>query len=239
MEGNLKTAIILGATGLTGSLLLKKLIQDDRYSQIRLFSRSTVGFSHPKLKEFLGDILLLEAFKADYKADEVYCCIGTTKAKTPDPEMYKKIDFGIPVSAAALCKSNGIDTFLVVSAMGADPKSRIAYNRLKGNMEESVLKNKIPKIHILRPSLIVGERTEKRFGERVGAKVMKVLDPLLMGSWKKYRSIKADAIAEAMIWLANNDHKEVYIESNAIMGIVGHERDTEINSVQAARASDN
>lgn len=217
---NLKTAIVLGATGLTGSLLLKKLIQDDRYSQIRLFSRSTVGFSHPKIKEFLGDILQLEGFKSDFLADEVYCCIGTTRAKTPDPEMYKRIDFGIPVSAAELCRANHIPTFMVVSAMGADPKSRIAYNRLKGRMEESVTKNRIPKTHILRPSLIVGERAEKRFGERVAGTILKVFDPLLVGSWKKYRSIKADTIAEAMIWLANNDYNGVYIESDGIKGIV-------------------
>jgi uncharacterized protein YbjT (DUF2867 family) len=162
----------------------------------------------------------LDTFKKDFHADEVYCCIGTTKAKTPDPELYKKIDFGIPVSAAELCRSNGINTFLVVSALGADSKSGIAYNKIKGGMEASVIKCGIPKTHILRPSLIVGERTEKRTGEWIGKQVMKVLNPILMGPLKKYRSIKAETIADAMIWLANNDYKGIFIESDDIKRVV-------------------
>lgn len=220
MKEKEKSAIILGATGLTGSLLMDRLLQDGRYTKVKLFSRSPIGSSDPKLEEFIGDMLQLEKFKNDFYADEVYCCIGTTKAKTPDAEMYKKIDFGIPVSAAELCRSNGIDTFLVVSALGADPKSSIAYNRIKGDMEVSVVQCGIPKTHILRPSLIVGGRTEKRTGEWLGNQAMKILNPILLGPLKKYRSIKAETIADAMIWLANNNYKEVYLESDDIKMVV-------------------
>ena len=99
-----KTAIILGATGLTGSLLLQMLLKDNRYKKIKLFSRKTVVIKNEKLQEHLIDLLKLSDHAGNFLADEVFCCIGTTKAKTPDKDLYKKIDYGIPVCAAELCK---------------------------------------------------------------------------------------------------------------------------------------
>ena len=104
----------------------------------------------------------------------MYCCIGTTSAKTKDRTVYKAIDFGIPFAAAKLAKQNNISTYLVVSAMGANSKSKIFYNRTKGDMEQAVLSQKIPNTYILRPSLILGERNEKRFGESLGAVLLKL-----------------------------------------------------------------
>ena len=109
----MKTAIILGATGLTGSLLLEKLLKDPSFEKIKLFSRSSFGKKSPKIEEHLIDMLQLENYSEDFKADVVFCCIGTTKAKTPDKEIYKKIDYGIPVTAAKLAKENNIKTFIV------------------------------------------------------------------------------------------------------------------------------
>ncbi len=121
----MKTAIILGATGLTGGLLLDKLINDDNYQRIKVFSRKSTGKTSSKVKEFIGDLLLLNKFKADFIADEVFCCIGTTSKKTKDKSVYKSIDYGIPVTAAELAKANGIETFIVVSAMGANKNSSV------------------------------------------------------------------------------------------------------------------
>lgn len=221
MEAKLKTAIILGATGLTGGILLKKLLNDERYSKVRLFSRNAIGFSHPKMEEYLGDIVQLKDFKKDFYADEVFCCIGTTKAKTPDSDMYRKIDVGIPVLAAELCKSNGIDTYIVISALGANPKSKSSYNRWKGEMENAVLECGIPKTHFMRPSLISGKREEKRIGEWVANQFMKVLNLVLTGPLDKYRSINPEVIASAMVWLANAPYEQVYIESDQIKKLVG------------------
>ena len=214
-----KSAIILGATGLTGGFLLQKLLQDDRYDKIRIFSRTQIGFSHPKLEEHVGNLFKLESFKIHFLADEVYCCIGTTKAKTPDTEMYKDIDFGIPVSAAKMCRSNGIKTFLVISTMGANSKSGVAYNRLKGEMEEAVLYFNIPKIHILQPSLIDGNRKEKRTGEWIAKKFMKLFNFVLVGPLEKFRSIHPEVIADTMVWLANNNYDKVRIQSDEIKNI--------------------
>ena len=196
---NHKTAIILGGTGLTGSLLLNRLIADPGYSSIKLFTRKASGNNSPKVKEYIGDILQLEQFRQDFTADEVYCCIGTTSAKTKDRAVYRAIDYGIPVAAARLAKANSISTLVVMSSMGARVKSRIFYSRTKGEMEEAVLDQAIPHTYILRPSLILGERKEKRFGESAGAVFLKLAHVFLRGSLKKYRAIYADCIAAAMI----------------------------------------
>ena len=214
-----KTAIVLGATGLTGGNLLQMLLKDERYIKIRLFSRSSIGFTHPKLEEHIVDLIDLETYKTNFLADEVFCCIGTTKAKTPDTEMYKRIDFGIPVSAAKISRINGIETFLVISAMGANSKSGVNYNRIKGEMEEAVLKCGIPNTYILQPSLIGGKREEQRMGEWLAKQFMKILNFVLVGPLEKFRSIDPEVIAGAMVWLANNSYDQVKIQSDEIKKI--------------------
>ncbi|QXP56781.1 NAD(P)H-binding protein [Cellulophaga sp. HaHa_2_95] len=215
-----KTAIILGATGLTGGLLLERLLHDERYEKIKLFSRSSVAIKNPKIEEHLVDLLALEEHTANFTADEVFCCIGTTKKKTPDNETYRKIDYGIPVAAAKAAKNNGINTFIVISALGASAKSNVFYNKVKGEMEEAVLEQEMTRTFILQPSLIGGDRTEKRTGEWLFKQVMKVVDVLLVGPLKKYRTIAPDTLAAAMIWLANNEYKEARIASDRIKTLV-------------------
>ncbi len=215
----MKTAIVLGATGLTGGILLHQLIHDDRYGKIKLFSRKSAGISHPKIEEHLINMLQLRDHADDFTADEVFCCIGTTASKTSDKDLYHKIDYGIPVSAARLCKTNTIDTFVVISALGADAKSRVFYNRTKGEMEEAVLEFDISKTHILQPSLIGGQRDEKRPGEYFFKVLMKVFNPLLIGSLKKYQTIDPETIVSAMVWLANHEFDQKRIVSDEIKEI--------------------
>jgi uncharacterized protein YbjT (DUF2867 family) len=216
-----KTAIILGATGLTGAILLEKLLKDDRYKTIKLFSRKEIDGLPSKVTQFVGDILELEQFKKDFTADEVFCCIGTTAKKTPDKALYKKIDFGIPVTAAKLSKANGIPAFLVISALGANAQSSIFYSKTKGEMEEAVLSEKIEKMHILQPSIIGGDRQENRVGENIGLNVFQFLQPLLLGKLKKYRITKAEDIAKAMINLANSTATKTRITTESIKLLAG------------------
>ncbi|MBE7685721.1 NAD-dependent epimerase/dehydratase family protein [Tenacibaculum piscium] len=194
----MKTAIILGATGLTGGLLLDKLIADENYKTIKVFTRKSTGKASLKVKEFIGDLLLLENFKEDFFADEVYCCIGTTAKKTKDKTRYKNIDYGIPVAAAKLSKENDIPFFVVISAMGANEKSSVFYNKTKGEMEQAVLAQNIKNTYILRPSLIKGNRTETRFAEDLGNCIARIINPFLIGKLAKYKNIKAETIAAAM-----------------------------------------
>lgn len=212
-----KTAIILGASGLTGSFLLQMLLKDKRYKKVKIFSRKTSGIKDEKLEEFLVDLLKLGDLSNDFLADEVFCCIGTTKAKTPDKDLYRKIDYGIPVSAAELCKKNNIGTYIVISALGANAESSFFYNRLKGQMEDKVVSVGIPKTHILRPSLIGGFRKEKRPGEWLAKKAFLILNTILVGPYSKYRSIYPQTIASCMVWLANNNSEKVIITSDEIV----------------------
>lgn len=218
-----KTAIILGATGLTGGLLLDQLIKDERYETIKLFSRSKIDHLPKKVNQYIGDLLDIHQFKENFTADEVYCCIGTTKAKTPDKALYKKIDYGIPVNAAKLAKENNIDTFIVISALGANANSNVFYNKTKGEMEQDVLQQNISNTFILRPSLIGGDRKEKRTLENIGITVFKIVQPLFFGKLKKYKITDPKNMAKAMIFLANN---------------TGYS-DTSINSIQIKKITEN
>lgn len=211
-----KTAIILGATGLTGSILLKKLLNDNRYDAIKLFSRSKIENQPNKVIQIIGNILELENFKNDFLADEVFCCIGTTAKKTPDKTLYKHIDYGIPVTAAKLSKENKIPTFIVVSAIGANVNSTVFYSKTKGEMENAVLLENIKKTHILQPSIIGGTRNETRIGEKIGLFVFRLLQPLFFGKLKKYKITEAEDIAQAMIYLANSTSTEKLITSDKI-----------------------
>jgi len=211
-----KTAIILGATGLTGSIILEKLVKDERYKTIKLFSRKEIDGLPSKVTQYVGNLFELENFKADFTADEVYCCIGTTAKKTPDKAVYRAIDYGIPVTAAKLSKENGIPTFLVVSALGANAKSNIFYNKTKGEMERDVLSEKIQNTYILQPSIIEGKRNEQRIGEKIGLAAFKLVQPLFFGKLKKYRITEAEHIAQAMLNLANTPLNKQVIASHEI-----------------------
>ena len=212
-----KSAIVLGATGFTGNILMKMLLEDVRYSVVTVFGRNSCGIKHPKLVEYIIDLFELEHYVSKFKADDVYCCIGTTKAKTADKAVYMKIDYGITVAAAKLCQANGINTFFVISALGAKKKSKIFYNRVKGKMEAAVLEQKIPNTYILQPSLITGNREEFRFGEYFLNILMMIFKPILhIGDLNRYRPIHPETIAKCMVWLANNNYDSERIKSKKI-----------------------
>ncbi|MBP1838488.1 NAD(P)H-binding protein [Formosa algae] len=214
-----KTAIVLGATGLTGRNLLEKLLNDSDYSRIVLFSRSTCGIVDSKITEYLIDVFELDQYKSLFRADVVFCCIGTTQSKTPDKTIYHKIDYGIPVAAANLCAKNNINRFICISALGANSKSKVFYNRTKGEMEAVVLSLNLKYTYLLQPSLITGSRNEFRFGEAIGKVLMDVLSPLFIGKFKKYKPIPSKTIVSAMLWLADHSYALQCIPSENIKEI--------------------
>ncbi len=193
-----KTAIILGATGLTGAYLLDMLLSDENYIKIKVFTRRRTGKQHEKLEEFVCDLLHLEDYANEFIADEVFCCIGTTKAKTSDKSLYRAIDYGIPLSAGRLAEQNKIKTLSVISAIGANADSSVFYSRIKGEMEQAVLSCKIENILIYRPSLIYGKREDKRLGERIATKFSKFFELFLFAKLKNYKSISGKELAKAL-----------------------------------------
>ncbi|MCH9661189.1 MAG: NAD(P)H-binding protein [Bacteroidetes bacterium] len=214
-----KTAIILGATGLTGGLLLETLLKDDDFGKVKLFSRRSTTNVDEKIEEHIVDLFLLEEHAEVFTADVVFCCIGTTKAHTPDKEVYRKIDYGIPVSAAKLAKKNGVDSFVVISAMGARIESTVFYNKTKGEMERDVLAQEMPNTYILQPSLIGGVRKERRMGESLAKFFMSVFGFLIP---KEYKTIPPETIVKAMVVLAKKGYSERRI-SSATIKIIAHE----------------
>lgn len=208
-----KTAIILGATGLTGGHLLNLLLEEEAFHKVVVFTRRETGIKHPKLEEHIIDLLQLDRYKEQFQGDVVFCCIGTTKAKTPNRKTYKAIDYGIPVTAAELAKQNNINTYLVISAMGASETSKVFYNKLKGEMERAVLAQKIAHTYLLQPSLIVGERSEKRGGEKFAEVIMRTFSFLIP---EKYKVIQGKTIAKAMVKIAISGYDKEVVSSEEL-----------------------
>jgi len=208
-----KTAILLGATGLTGGKLLDLLLKDPDYETLKLFSRSSVNISDPKIQEHLINMFELEKYVELFTADVVFCCIGTTKSKTPDKDTYKKIDYGIPIAAAKLASQNSVARYLVISSLGADAQSSTLYSKIKGEMQRDVLAQKIKEIYIFQPSLIGGKREEKRLGERIAKFFFGNFSFLIP---KKYEMIHPETIAKAMQKIAAEGFDKTIITSDEI-----------------------
>lgn len=209
----MKRAVVIGATGLVGHTLLMQLLADERYSKVLVLGRRSVDYKHDKLEERLGDLLSDEYWKFTWAVDEVFCCVGTTRSKTSDMGVYKQIDYGIPVHSAQWAIKNGVGRYLVISSIGADKKSRIFYSRVKGQMEEALRKMAFPRLYILRPSIILGHREERRIGESIGKFLTRTFSFLLPS---RYKGIHARSIAAAMIALANSTSNEVVYESDEL-----------------------
>ncbi|PJJ58806.1 NAD-dependent epimerase/dehydratase family protein [Hymenobacter chitinivorans] len=200
-----KTALIAGASGLVGSQLLPLLLASDRYAKVIAVGRRPVPMVHPKLEQRVLDMDQLEQHRLSLIADDVFCCLGTTMRQAGSKQAFYKVDYLYVVKLAALTAANFAAQFMVVSAMGAAADSRFYYNRVKGEMEDAVRQLPFRAIHIFRPSLLLGERAEKRAGERIGAVLLSVLRPLLLGPLRKYRGVPAAAVAQAMLRAAEDD----------------------------------
>lgn len=198
IKGMAYKAVLAGATGLIGSELLNMLLAAPDYDQILVVARKSTGITHPKLKELLIDFDKLDDYTGEIIGHAIFCCLGTTRKKTPDMEHYRKIDHGYPVKLAQLGAQNGVEQYHLVSSLGANSKASSFYLRFKGETEEDVKQSGIKSVHIYQPSFITGDRKEFRLAEKILVGLSFVLDPLLWGSLKKYRSIPAKTIARAM-----------------------------------------
>jgi len=198
--------ILVGASGLIGSHLLTALIESAEISEILLLLRSPLNTTDSKVRELIVNFDELEGFASDIKADIIYSCLGTTKDATPDSNLYRKIDLEYPLKLAGIGKKNGIKQFHLVSSMGANAKSSSSYLKLKGELEEKLIELSLQSLHIYQPSLLTGNRREYRLGEKIAIPIFKLIEPLLIGSLKKYRSIKAETVARAML---NQSLKEI------------------------------
>ena len=191
-------AIIAGASGLIGSNLLKILLDAAEYTEVLVLVRKELPLQHKKLVQLVINFDDLDKHAAAITGHAVFSCLGTTNAQTPDKQQYRKIDHDYPVQLAQLAKHNGVDQFHVVSAMGANANSNMFYVKLKGELEDDLKAIGLKKLYIYQPSMLIGDREKPRFAERLLFGLFKVIDPLLFGSLKKYRSVKSPTVANAM-----------------------------------------
>jgi uncharacterized protein YbjT (DUF2867 family) len=204
-----KIATIIGATGMIGNYLLQAALQDNYFSTARIVVRRPVKKTDPKMEVKLVDFNDVESLKLALEgSDTVFCCIGTTQKNVKgDKELYRKIDFDIPLKAASLAKEIGCEKFVIVSSVGADSRSKTFYLKLKGELEEAVQSVGLNSVHIMQPSMLLGDRKERRAGERLLQGSMKLIMSLFFGRLEKYKAIHGADVAAAMLNAAKKNEK--------------------------------
>ena len=197
-----RTALLAGATGLIGSHVLKLLLAEDEWSRVVTVGRRPMPELHKKLEQRVLDLGELETVSDLPHVDDVFCCLGTTIKQAGSQPAFRRVDHAFILGVAHAGLHAGAKQFLLVSAIGADPGSRVFYSRVKGETESAIRRLAFQGVQILRPSLLLGERTEFRLGERIAMVVAPPLSLLLLGRLRRYRPIRAETVARAMVNLA-------------------------------------
>ena len=215
----MKKALIFGSSGLVGSNLVKIILQNEKYDHIKLFVRSETENKSKKLEIIKTDFNNLEKHKDSIVGDDCFFCIGTTRKNSPDKNEYIRTEYNIPVEIGKIAKSNSVNNFIYVSSLGANPNASGLYLKNKGQAEQELINLNFPRLAIIRPSILLGNRKENRIGEKIGIFVMKLLLPLFLGKLKKYKPIKVENVAKAMVIIAQNDYQKKIFESDQLMEI--------------------
>jgi len=207
----MKTALIAGATGLIGKQLLQLLLNSDRYGKVIALVRQELPEQHPKLQQVVIDFGKLSERASALGADDVFCCLGTTMAKAKTKENFYQVDFYYPLLLAKTNFAVGAKQYLLVSALGADQDSKIYYNQVKGEVEEAIGKVGYQSLHIFRPSLLLGPRTEARSGEDAAKFIYKFFGFLIPA---KYKAIDSAKVARGMLHFASLDQSGTHIHES-------------------------
>lgn len=216
-----RTALIAGASGLVGGYLLRHLLAAEAWNRVVSLGRRRLDLRHPKLTQEIADFDHLDAIDFP-ESDDAFCCLGTTIKRAGTEEAFYRVDHDYAVDFGRYALDHGATQFLVVSALGADPDSRIFYNRTKGEMERDVARLGFEAVQIVRPALLLGERESSRPKERVAELLTKPFTPLLVGGLRKYRPIDGEAVARAMIAAAQQRRPGIHIfESDELERVGG------------------
>ncbi len=207
----MKTALIAGATGLIGNQLLNLLLDSNRYDIVKAVTRKPIHQIHQKLENFVIDLDQLHVDSIQLKADDVFCCLGTTMKQAGSKPAFRKVDYEYPLTLARLTKELGAKQYLLVSALGANKNSSVYYNRVKGEVEEAITSVGFDALHIFRPSLLLGHRSEKRSGEGAATFLFKYFNFLIPA---KYDAIDSDKVASAMLHYAMLEQRGVHIHES-------------------------
>nr|NQU92647.1 NAD(P)H-binding protein [Bacteroidota bacterium] len=220
MKSTLRKAVVFGATGLVGSHLVQALCEHAQYAEVLCFNRHAVVNDHPKYKEITSTLTDLKSFAKQIVGDDLFICLGTTIKRAGSKENFRRIDHTLAIDIARIASRNNMKRLLVVSSIGANESSSNFYLRTKGEMEQDMMRLKIPQKAILRPSMLLGQRKDFRIGEEAGKVLMKLSSPLMLGKLKKYKGIKASDVALAMVIIAVSEpSKRLFFESDEVREI--------------------
>lgn len=206
-----KTALVAGATGLVGRLLLQGLLAHPAYGEVRALTRRALDIGSPRLKTLITDYAGLDALGSELAVDEVFCCLGTTLRKAGSRAAFERVDHGMVLDLARATRAAGARSLLVVSAVGSSEHSPSFYSRVKARMEQDVSALGFDTVQILRPSLLLGTREESRPAEELSQRLSPVLAPLLRGRLARYRPVRGSAVAEALVTLAQRAERGVHV----------------------------
>ncbi len=199
-----RKALLAGATGLIGGHLLDLLLADPAYGQITALVRRPPEVEHEKLDARIVDFDRLDEISDPPPVDDVFCCLGSTMKKAGSKAAFRRVDHDYVVATARLGLASGARRFLLVSSIGAAASSSNFYSRVKGEAEDSVAALGYEALHVFQPSILMGERDEKRPGERLGIAAAKVLNQLMAGPLRRYRGIRPEIVAAAMVAAARH-----------------------------------
>lgn len=205
-----KSALLVGASGLVGGELLNCLLIGQEYSEVLILVRKPLGLKHPKLKEHLIEFEDLAQYKDLFKVNDVFCCLGTTIKKAGSQDAFKKVDVEYPLEIARLAKEMRAEKFLIISSMGANSKSAVFYSRMKGMLEQRLKEIWSESLYIFRPSLLLGDRKEIRFGESASAFLTKGISFIFVGALKKYKPIAAETVANGLYKAAQSNSEGIH-----------------------------
>ncbi|MFN4363922.1 NAD(P)H-binding protein [uncultured Chryseobacterium sp.] len=189
-------ALVIGATGATGKDLVEQLLQDRDFEEVHIFVRKPLKIQNDKLKIHVIDFDKPEEWKNIVRGDVAFSCLGTTLKSAGSKEAQRKVDFDYQYEFAKAAKENNVDDYILVSAYGANPKSKIFYSRMKGELEEAVKKLHFEKITIFKPGMLERKDSD-RTGEVLGSRIIKFANKL--GLLESQKPLPTDVLAKAMI----------------------------------------
>lgn len=205
-----RTALVCGATGLVGRALVEQLLADPACAEVRVLVRRPSGVSHPRLAERVVDFADLDRHADFFAVDCVFWALGSTLRQAGSKERFEAIDLGYLRAVARLAKAAGVRQFLMVSALGADPRAGVFYNRVKGQGEQAVQAMGFASLTIIRPSLLLGPRQESRLGEALAKRLFRYAP-------RTWRAVEASDVAAALVAAAKRETPGLaVIESRAI-----------------------
>lgn len=212
-----RTAIVFGGTGLVGRSLIHELLKSDNYEDVKVFLRTKVSYQEPtKAKDFIVDFDHPESFSEHITGDDLFICLGTTIKKAGSVNRMEQIDRDLPVTLAKSALGSNVKRIAVVSSIGANKNSSNYYLRIKGEMEQGIMDLDFETTAIVRPSLLLGQRGERRIGEQTGKAIMKLFGIFLLGKFRKYRGIEGLDVAKAMIRILEEAKGKEIFESDKL-----------------------